>query len=390
MIKAFKLRIYPNSKQEILIQKTFGCVRYIYNHFLDRKEKAFEAGEKGLGFTTLSRELTQLKKEFEWLKEPDKWALQNSVKHLSEAYDRFFAIQKVGPKYTDKKLKHLAEIGKEPTRFDMNGHPQFKSKKNNYKSYTTTFTNNSVEIIGNTIKLPKLGKVKFKDKVKLEGRILNVTISQEPSGKYYVSVCCTDIEFEPLVKTNKQVGIDLGLKEFSILSDGIKFENPKYLKSNLAKLKRLQRDLSRKSIGSNRWNKARIRVAKLHEHIRNLRNDYLQKLTTNLIKAYDIICLETLKVKNMVQNHKLAQAISDVSWSKFIEMLKYKAEWYGKKVIQIDTFFASSQLCHVCGYKNEDVKNLSIREWTCPNCNTHHDRDINASINILNKGLELA
>ena len=162
------------------------------------------------------------------------------------------------------------------------------------------------------------------------------------------------------------------------------------MKSNLAKLKRLQRDLSRKSIGSNRWNKARIRVAKLHEHIRNLRNDYLQKLTTNLIKAYDIICLETLKVKNMVQNHKLAQAISDVSWSKFIEMLKYKAEWYGKKVIQIDTFFASSQLCHVCGYKNEDVKNLSIREWTCPNCNTHHDRDINASINILNKGLELA
>lgn len=272
----------------------------------------------------------------------------------------------------------------------MNGHPQFKSKKNNYKSYTTTFTNNNIEIICNKIKLPKLGKVRFKDKYKLEGRILNVTISQEPSGKYYASVCCTDIEFEPLVKTNKQVGIDLGLKEFAILSDGIKFENPKYLKSNLAKLKRFQRDLSRKSIGSNRWNKARIKVAKLHEHIRNLRNDYFQKLTTSLIKSYDIICLETLKVKNMIQNHKFAQAISDVSWSKFIEMLKYKAEWYGKKIIQIDTFFASSQICHVCGYKNKDTKNLDVREWICPNCKTQHDRDINASINILNKGLELA
>ena len=393
MEKAFKVRIYPTKEQEILLQKTFGCTRYVYNHFLDRKERAFESGEKGLGYVTLSRELTQLKRENEWLKEPDKWALQNTVKFLCEAYDRFFKIQKEGPKYTSKKLAHLAEIGREPTRFDLNGHPQFKSKKDSWKSYKTnkaSLDKNNVAMDDKYVKLPKLGKVRYRDSLKLQGRILNATISQEPSGKYYVSICCTDVVLESLPKTNKKVGIDLGLKDFAITSDGAKKENPKFLKKELKRLKKLQRALSRKSIGSNRWKKNKLAVAKLHEHIRHMREDFLQKYTTELVRTYDIICLETLKVKNMVQNHKLAQAISDVSWSKFIEMIKYKCEWYGKKLIQIDTFFASSQTCHVCGYKNEDTKNLNIREWICPNCKTQHDRDINASINILNEGLKLA
>lgn len=388
MEKAHKFRIYPNKTQEVLLQKTFGCVRKVHNHFLDRKEKAFEAGEKGLGYAALSRELTQLKQELPYLKEPDKDALQRAVKHLCLSYDKFFKIQKQGPKYTEKKMKHLAEINKKPTRFDMNGHPQFMSKKDSHKSYTTGAV---VKFLGDRIQLPKLGKIKIRDsRTEIQGRILSATVSQEPSGKYYVSLCCTDVKVEPLPKTDRQVGIDLGLKEFAITSDGFKKENPRFLKKHLARLKKLQRNLLRKSIGSNRWKKNKLRVAKLHEHIRHMREDFLQKYTIELVRAYDIICLETLKVKNMLKNHKLAQAISDVSWSEFVRILTYKCQWYGKKLVQIDTFFASSQTCHCCGYKNEETKDLGIRSWICPECHTEHDRDINAAINILNEGLKIA
>lgn len=389
MIKAFKFRIYPNKTQEKLLQRTFGCVRFVWNHFLARKVNAFKNGEQGLGFAALSRELTVLKQENEWLKEPDKDALQKAVKYLSNAYNRFFKIQKAGPKYTEKKLKHLKEIQHKPNLFDLNGHPQWKCKKDHHKSYTTSCTNNNIKFFEKHIQLPKIGKIKFRDKQRISGRIISATVSQEPSGKYYVSLCCKDVPDTILNKTGLSVGIDLGLKEFAITSDGNKVENPRFLKGRLKQLKKLQRALSRKTKDSKRWEKNRIKVAKLHEHIRNMRQDFLQKYTTELIKTYDVICLETLAVKNLIKNHKLAQTISDVSWYQFAVLLAYKAQWYDKQVVQINQFFASSQTCSVCGYKNTETKDLSVRSWICPNCGSKHDRDINAAINILNEGLRM-
>ena len=369
MEKAFKYRIYPNKEQEVLIQKTFGCVRFVYNYYLDKRIKAYKENKTSLNYYDCCKDLTNLKKEFEWLREPDNHSLQKSLKNLDNAYQKFY---------------------KEHTNF-----PKFKSKKTHKRSYTTSnFLANkkdyTIQFQNNHIKLPKLGWIKTRDKQIPQGHILNATISQDSSGKYYCSLCCTDVVINPLPKTNNQVGIDLGIKDFAITSDGVKYNNPKYLQQSLNKLKKLQRALSRKSRGSSNWNKTRIKVARMYEKITNQRQDFLQKLSTELIGENDVICIEDLSVSEMIQDNKkdMRRNIADVSWSEFTRQLQYKSDWYGRKLIKVDRYFASSQTCSCCGEKFPITKDLSVRKWICPNCKSVLDRDINAATNILNEGIK--
>lgn len=366
--KAYKYRIYPNKKQQELIQKTFGCARFVYNYYLNKRKEMYENDKTTFTYNMCSKDLTNLKKEFEWLKEPDKYSLQNALKDLDMAYQKFFK--------------------------EHSGYPKFKSKKNRYKSYRTSYTKTSVGgnimFINKHIKLPKLGLVKVRDKQIPQGRILNATISQEPNGHYYCSLCCTDVEFEQLPKTNKNVGMDLGLADFAILSDGIKIENPQFYEQSEKKLARLQRELSRKTIGSTRWEKARLKVAKLQKHIANQRNDFLQKLSTEIVNNFDTICIEDLDVSSMKETDSKIRnkRVGDVSWSDFRRMLTYKTQWYGKELSVIDRYYPSSQICHCCGHK-DGKKSENIRFWICPKCNSELDRDVNAAINILNEGLRI-
>lgn len=358
--KTYRFRIYPTAEQEILLAKHFGCTRYVYNHFLNERKEQYRADKKSDNYYKQAATLTKLKKEenTKWLKEVNSQTLQFALRSLDTAFLNFFR---------------------------GNAHfPEFKSRKHK-----------------NTFTIPQFGKLedgkiiipKFKDGIKvklhreIKGEIGKMSITKTPTGKYYVSVFTEQI-IEQLPKTNKQVGIDLGLKDFVITSDNKKFKNNRYTKKYARELKKAQQHLSRKQKGSNGFEKQKLKVAKIHEKIASCRLDTLHKVSIELVRNYDLISVEDLNVKGMIKNHKLSKHIADASWGNFVTLLQHKCNWYGKELVKINRFYPSSKTCGDCGWINQDLK-LSDREWTCNSCGVVHDRDFNASRNILKEGLKI-
>ena len=358
--KSYKFRISPDKEQVELLSKHFGACRFVFNHYLNLRKETYLEEKKSLNYYDNANDLTQLKKEekFIWLKEINSQSLQSSLRNLDVAYNKFFRRQ---------------------TKF-----PRFKSKYDRQSFTIPQFVN----IEENILWIPKFKKgIEINLHRKIDGKILFATISKSTTGNYYVSLTC-EVEYTPFEKTNSKVGIDTGIKDLAILSDGKVYENIKTLKNNLKKLKFNQRQLSKKIKGSNCRIKQKTKLARLHERVTNIRKDYLHKVSTEIIKNHDVICVEDLAVKNMMQNHKLAQAFSDVSLGTFYTMLEYKSNWNNKKVVKIDRFFPSSKTCSKCNYINQDLT-LKDREWLCPNCKTTHNRDFNASVNIKKQGLKI-
>lgn len=367
---SYKFRLYPNNQQIRQIQQTFGCVRFVYNYYLARRIEAWKTSQQTMNYYACSADLTLLKRdpEYLWLKEVDATALQSSIRDLDTAFQNFF--------HGLKTSRHV-------------GYPVFKKKASSRHSFKSKRVGNNIAIVGKKIRLPKLGLVECRFSKEVQGRILSATVSQSPAGHYFVSICCTDVEIPVFPQTGTMCGVDLGVKDLAVVSDGKVYENSKYLLKSTRKLARLQRKFSRKQKGSRGWKDTKHRIAVLHEHIANQRADAIHKATTDIIRNHDLICLEDLNTGGMLKNHKLARAIADASFAEFRRQLEYKAVYHGKEIVIIDRFFPSSQLCSRCGTKSSATKDLNVREWDCPCCGAHLNRDLNAAVNILNEGIRI-
>jgi len=361
MLKAVKVRIYPNDEQSVALAKHFGCTRWLWNHCLSVMTETYKTTGKGISALTMKKQIPALKAEYEWLKECYSQCLQQSVLNLSQAFQNFF----------EGRAKY----------------PNFKSK---YRRQSVQFPQNVKVISEAAIKFPGLlGTVAAKIHRPVEGQLKTVTVSKRPDGKYFASLWVEDGTEKPDSSSNgKAIGVDLGLTDFAITSDGSKFANPRHLKKHERNLKCKQRKLSRKKKGSQNRNKARIKVAKVHGKIARVREDFHHKLSRKIVNENQVIVVEDLAIKNMVKNHNLAKAISDVGWGQFCTMLKYKAEFEGKVYLEVGRFFPSSHLCSNTLLPLEKM-DLSIRSFVCPHCSERHDRDINAAINIRNEGLRI-
>lgn len=357
IFRTYKFRLKPNTEQRELLAKYFGCARFVYNHFLGERQTEYKETGKSSNYYEQAAKLTELKKgECEWLKEVNSQTLQIALRNVDTAYKNFFKLHRGFPNFKSKKSKNSFSV------------PQ-NCSVDEWKIYIPKF---------------REGIAYFKDR-KVKGVVRSMSLTLTPTGKYFVSILTAE-QYEPLAKTNKSVGIDLGLRDFVITSEGVKYKNNRVLNRYQDQLKAAQKHLSKKQKGSNNFERQRVKVARLFERVANTRTDYLHKVSLDIVRNHDIICIEDLNIKGMMKNHRLARQISDVAWGEFVRMLAYKAEMNDKKVVKIDRYYPSSKTCHTCGYVNADLK-LSDREWICPDCGSVIDRDINAAMNILSAGL---
>ena len=366
--KAYKFRIYPNKDQQVLLAKTFGSVRLVYNHYLNMKTKTYEESGKSLSYTKCAADLVDLKKEKPFLKEVDSIALQQALRHLDTAFQNFF-------------------------RDKSKGYPKFKSKKNHHYSYSTVCVNNNIKLENSVLTLPKIGKIRIKQHrtIPKEYTLKSATISQTPTGKYYASILFEyEVSIQPAELVNI-IGLDFSMHNLFVSSEEefqVDEQFLHYYRKALDKLAREQRILSHRNRGSKRYDKQRKKIALLHEKIANQRKDYLHKLSRQITNAYDLICVEDLNMQGMSQALNFGKSVADNAWGMFLRYLGYKAEELGKKLVKIDKWFASSKMCHVCGYIHEELT-LSSRKWKCPACQTEHDRDKNAAQNIKAEGMRM-